>query len=248
VLLLLPPSETKRDGGADDSRLELGELSAPALTPQRTAALAALAALSRGVADSMTALRLGPTQRFEVDRNRAVASSPVMPALERYTGVLYDALDADTLAPDARAFAHGRVAIHSALFGLLDADDPIPAYRLSHDSRLPRLRLGELWRAPLAAEIASHSGLIVDLRSEAYANLGPAPEREDSVFLRVVTEGAGGVVRALNHFNKKGKGLFVRRLLASGVEHGTAHSLLDWAAGAGIRLERGKPGELALFV
>jgi hypothetical protein len=196
----------------------------------------------------MSALKLGPTQRFEIDRNRAVATSPVMPAIERYTGVLYDAIDTESLAPDARAFAHRRLAIHSALFGLLDADDPIPAYRLSHDSRLPGLRLGELWRAPIAAEIASHSGLILDLRSEAYVDLGPAPAREDSVYLRVVTEGTGGVVRALNHFNKKGKGLFVRALLASGVDHDGVDSLIEWASGCGIRLERSRPGELALFV
>ena len=60
-----------------------------------------------------------------------------MPAIDRYTGVLFDALDAPSLDADAREFARETVVVHSALFGLVGALDEIPAYRLSHDSRLP---------------------------------------------------------------------------------------------------------------
>ena len=84
----------------------------------------------------MAALKLGRTQASEVDRNRALTSSPTMPALDRYTGVLYDALDAPTLAPAAREFAGRHVLWHSARFGPVGALDLVPAYRLSHDSRL----------------------------------------------------------------------------------------------------------------
>ena len=94
MLLLLPPSETKRDGGVEGSALDLEALEFASLTPQRRAALAALARLSRSVGESMRALALGQSLRFEVDRNRAVRTSPTMPAIDRYTGVLYDALDA----------------------------------------------------------------------------------------------------------------------------------------------------------
>ena len=53
-----------------------------------------MAKLSRNRETSIRALKLGPKQAAEVDRNRAIRRSPTMPALERYTGVLYDALDA----------------------------------------------------------------------------------------------------------------------------------------------------------
>lgn len=245
MLLVLPPSETKRDGG-DAPPLDLRSLSFPELGPQRRAALAALRTLSRSVAGSLEALALGPTQRFEVDRNRVLRASPAMPAIERYTGVLFDGLGAPSLSPAEREFAAEHVVVHSALFGLLRANDRIPAYRLSHDSRLPGLSLRKHWRDAITGALKAEPGLVLDLRSEAYAALGPAPR--GAVYVRVVSEGPRGRRVALSHFNKKSKGEFARAVIAAGVDHGTADSLVAWAAGAGIRLEAGAPGELDLVV
>ena len=245
MLLLLPPSETKRDGG-DATPLDLAALSFPELTPQRKAALAGVRALSRSVKGSMDALGLGPTQRFEIDRNRSVATSPVMPALDRYTGVLYDGLEVESLSHAERAFAAQHVVIHSALFGLLRASDPIPAYRLSHDSRLPALSLRKHWRASITETLEREPGLVLDLRSESYAHLGPAPD--SATYIRVVSEAANGRRVALSHFNKKGKGEFTRAVIAAGIDHSTVEELVAWAVGTGIRLEPGAPGELDLVV
>jgi cytoplasmic iron level regulating protein YaaA (DUF328/UPF0246 family) len=208
--------------------------------------LAGLRSLSRNRTTAAAALKLGPTQLFEIERNRAVRHSPVMAAMDRYTGVLYDALDAASLPAAARGLAARQVVIHSALFGLVRASDPIPAYRLSHDSRVPGRPLGAHWRAAISRELAAASGLVLDLRSEAYVALGAAPE--GSWFLRVVTEEPDGTQRALNHFNKKGKGEFVRALLLAGTVHESIESLLDWAECSGIRLLRGETGELLLVV
>ncbi|MBB5633981.1 hypothetical protein BKA04_002204 [Cryobacterium mesophilum] len=214
--------------------------------------LAAVRSLSSNRVKAAAALKLGATQLFEIDRNRALRRSPVMAAMDRYTGVLYEALDAATLPAASRGFAEAHVVIHSALFGLVRATDPIPAYRLSHDSSLPAHPLGRNWRGPLVAELEKLAGsqtgpgLILDLRSESYVALGRAPEH--ALFLRVVTEEVGGARRALNHFNKKGKGEFVRALLLAETDHVDVDSLLRWATAAGIRLERGEPGELQLVV
>ena len=245
MLLLLPPSETKRDGGDESRTLDLAALSYLELTPQRRAVIAATRRLARNLSTMASALKLGPSQQFELIRNRTLGRSPVMPALERYTGVLYDALDISTLGPGARAFAGSTVVIHSALFGLLGAHDPIPAYRLSHDSRLPGLSLKKTWRDPIASVLARPDGLVLDLRSEAYAQLGPAPGASP---IRVVAIGADGQRRALNHFNKRGKGLLVRAMLSAGIDHPHVDSLIAWAAGSGIDLARGRDGQLELLV
>lgn len=246
MLVLLPPSETKRAGG-EGAPLDLAALRFPELTPPRRAALAAVRALSRNLGAAAGMLRLGPASAGEAARNRVVTTSPTMPAIDRYDGVLFDELDAASLPTDARRFATEHVAIASALFGLTGALDPIPAYRLSPDSRLPGTTMRRLW-APGAGLLTEREGLLVDLRSEAYAALLPLPQRPDAVYVRVVAEGDDGRRRALNHFNKKGKGAFVRRLLLAGVDHPDVESLLAWARGAGIRLERGAPGELELVV
>lgn len=247
MLILLPPSETKRDGGDPARPLNLEALSFPTLTAPRRRAVDALRRLARN-RGAAAALRLGPTQARELERNKLVDSGPTMPALDRFDGVLYEGLDAATLPPAARAFAHDHLAVASALLGLVGADDPIPAYRLSPDSRLPRTPLKALWSAPVSAVIASRPGMILDLRSQAYAALGPAPRREESWYLLVVSEGEDGRRRALNHFNKRGKGEFTRAVLLAGADHPDAASLIAWASAAGFRLERGEPGELVLVV
>ncbi|MFE5672553.1 YaaA family protein [Agromyces sp. NPDC056523] len=236
MLLLLPPSETKRDGG-DGPPLELSELSFSSLRDARATVLDATVRLAADSDQMMRALKLGPRQAAEVDRNRRLSESPTMPAIDRYTGVLYDALDAPSLDAATRSHAGRHVAVHSALLGLVGARDRIPAYRLSHDSRLPGLRLKAHWREPIGAELQATAGLVVDLRSEGYAELGPAPQRPDSVFVRVVTIDEGGRRRALNHFNKRAKGLFARALLDDRADPADVAGLLAWARGRGIRLE-----------
>lgn len=247
MLIILPPSETKRDGGDPSQPLSLDALSFAQLNKPRQRALTALRRLARH-RQAAAALRLGPTQARELERNKQVESGPTMPALERFDGVLYEGLDVSTLPQAARSFADDHVVISSALFGLVGADDPIPAYRLSPDSRLPGTPLKALWGGPVSAVLAAESGMLLDLRSEAYAALGPAPRRTESWYLRVVSEGDDGRQRALNHFNKKGKGEFARALLLAGIDHPDAASLMSWAAATGIRLEPGDPGELVLVV
>ena len=163
MLVLLPPSETKRDGG-DGPALTLDGLSFPRLGAPRTAALASTVELAGDAQAMMRALKLGPRQVGEVERNRRLRESPSMSTIDRYTGVLYDALDSATLDDHARAYAARHVVVHSALFGLLGAGDRIPAYRLSHDSRLPGLRLRRLWREELVVE---GEGAIVGVIDEA---------------------------------------------------------------------------------
>lgn len=246
MLILLPPSETKRDGG-DGPPLDLAALSFPGLTAARKQTLAAVKAMSRNLAAAAGMLRLGPASSVEAARNRVIATSGTMPAVDRYDGVLFDELDAATLPADARRFAGEHLAIGSALFGIAGALDPIPAYRLSHDSRLPgTASLGRIWKSPLTAALAGQDGLVLDLRSEGYAALGPAPA--GSFYVRVVSADGDGRKRALNHFNKKGKGAFTRRLLLAGIDHPDVASLLAWAAADGVRLEPGVPGELDLVV
>ncbi|MCU1441221.1 MAG: peroxide stress protein YaaA [Rhodoglobus sp.] len=85
---------------------------------------------------------------------------------------------------------------------------------------------------------------MLDLRSESYAALGPAPASAFS--LRVVSEDERGRRVALSHFNKHAKGQFARAVISAGIDHGSVDSLLAWAVASGIRLEPGAEGELEL--
>ena len=236
MLFLLPPSETKLDGGSVGSRLDVAALSFAALEEPRRTSLALLGELSADVPSAVRALKLGPTQVHEVERNLRVTESPTMRALARYTGVLFDPLDVASLDAEAWDWADRHVVVHSALFGLVRAGDEIPAYRLSHDSKLPGTSLKKLWRDPVSAVLATVDEPVVDLRSEGYVGLGPAGVR--STYVRVVSD-AGDRRRALNHFNKKSKGLFVRALLTDRPDLLDVDDLVDWARGRGFVVEPG---------
>jgi hypothetical protein len=132
------------------------------------------------------------------------------------------------------------------LFGLVRADDPIPAYRFSHDSRIPASSLARIWRDANAAVLEDEPSFTIDLRSESYVHLGPAGTR--SRFLRVVSDDGTGRRRALNHFNKHGKGEFLRALALADIDFDSADDLIAWASSAGMRLSPGETGELELVV
>jgi len=239
VLILLPPSETKRVGGDAGTKLDYARLRFPELKAPRRATVNAVRELGRDVDATVAALKLGPTQRAEAMHNRSVTRSATMAAADRYTGVVFDALNAPDLPPDARAYLAEHVVIHSAILGPIGAMDPIPAYRLSHDSRIPGIRLKALWSAAAATALARHPGFILDARSEAYAALGPAPARSRSAYLRVVADDGTGRRRALNHFNKHAKGTLVREMALSSVVVDSLDELIAWGVGHGFRFERG---------
>ena len=268
MLILLPPSETKRDGGSglpvDFARLSWADEQ----TDARTRVTASLIALAQKPTACAKALKLSPKQLDEVTRNQQLLTSPTMPAIDRFTGTLFDALDAATLPAAARRFAGKHIAIQSACFGLVGALDEIPAYRLSANTSLPKLKasLKKVWaqagtaaleRAVLeatsgkGATAGTSTTFILDARSEDYAALAPLPVGANATYLRVVTHESDGQTRALNHFNKKAKGEFTRALALDGATTAKLDSvdaLIAWGAKNGWTLVTGSPGETNLVV
>lgn len=249
MLILLPPSETKRPGG-DGPRWRPDALAYPTLSTQREQVIDALVALSDDEEAAARVLKLSARQRGEVAVNAALRGSPTMPAVDRYTGVLFDALDAATLDDASRAWLASHVAIHSAPFGVVGALDPIPAYRLGAGIRVPGLPpMRAVWADAVGAAIAASSpSFVLDLRSEAYVALGPVPAGIPQAYVRVVSEGPDGAVRALNHFNKHAKGELVRRLATSRPDVPGSDALMRWAQDEEIVLRPSAAGELELVV
>jgi uncharacterized protein len=235
VLVLLPPSETKAEGGRGPS-LDLASLSFPELEPVREKLASALVELAGDVPASLAALGISERQADEVRRNLELRQSPTMPALTRYTGVLYDALDVAAMTTAERRRATGRLAVASALFGLVRAGDRVPSYRLSASSSIPGIGpLGALWRPALEPVLADLAGLVVDLRSGPYAGLARIP---GAVTVRVVSDEGSGRRLAVTHFNKAHKGKLARALATAPREPSTLGGLVRIATNADLRLEQ----------
>ncbi|MFJ6680021.1 YaaA family protein [Microbacterium sp. NPDC091382] len=230
MLILLPPSETKRVGG-DGPSWRADALSFPGLRAERDRVVDALITLSADEDAAARVLKLSERQRPEIAVNAALRTSPTLPAVDRYTGVLFDALDAPSLDSPARQWLSSHVAIHSAPFGIVRALDPLPAYRLGAGIRVPGLpSTRSIWADAVGDAIAAASpSFVLDLRSEAYVALGPVPSGIPQAYVRVVAEAPGGAVRALNHFNKHAKGELVRRLALTRPDATDAAALMRWA-------------------
>ncbi|MGU3501609.1 peroxide stress protein YaaA [Mycobacterium sp. C31M] len=237
MIVLLPPSETKRAGG-DGPPLRLDGLAFPTLTGLRSELLDELVTVAADIPGSRKALGLTAAQDGEIERNAQLRTAPTVAAIDRYTGVLYDALDISSLKGATAARARARLAVGSALFGLLRADDPVPAYRLSATSKLPgRPTLAARWRPvlePLLAEVAADD-LVVDLRSGSYAALGRLP---GAVRVNVLAEHPDGHRSVVSHFNKAHKGRLARTLATSRADPDDAAKVAAVARRAGMTVER----------
>jgi uncharacterized protein len=245
VLVLLPPSETKAAGG-DGAPLDLAALTAPELTGVRTEIAESLVKLADDVPAARAALGLSPKQDAEIARNAELWTSPTRPAIERYTGVLYDALDVRTMTRAQRARAGRRLAVGSALFGLVRAEDPIPAYRLSAGSALPGLpTLRAMWKPALSPVLAAVDELVVDLRSGSYAALAPVP---GAVTIEVLSERPDGSRSVVSHFNKAHKGRVARLLALSTAEPADVVRLRSLLRRAGLHVEHDGGTTVSLVV
>ncbi|MGV9673262.1 MULTISPECIES: peroxide stress protein YaaA [unclassified Gordonia (in: high G+C Gram-positive bacteria)] len=244
MLVILPPSETKSDGGSG-APLDLDALSFTELNPTRKRIADAIVDLADDLDASQKALGLGKTQLAEVDRNADLWLSPTRPAIERYTGVLYDALDHRSLTKAGKNKAAERLAIGSALFGVVRATDPIPAYRLSGGSKLPRLPpLTALWKPELSAALDAVDDFVVDLRSGIYQQLGPV---SGAVTATVVTEAADGTRKVVSHFNKHYKGLMARELVRTRRTVRDINGLASVLGDAGQRVEIARGDEIVVI-
>ncbi|MEY2955231.1 MAG: hypothetical protein RL530_832 [Actinomycetota bacterium] len=253
MLFLLPPSETKAIGGGGLTVQQVA-LTFGGLNAARDRVYLALAKVSAKPKVGPKVLKLSPKQLGDLQVNLAAQTAPTMRAMERYTGTLYDAIHggisgADGALSDAAwQRAKESVLIQSSLFGLIPATDLIPNYRLSSSVALPGAPLKSVWpqaHEPIFRRL--NQGLIVDLRSKAYVALAPIPADVPSVWVEVVSRESDGQLRALNHFNKRAKGLFIRAILRAETAPETLVDLAVIAKKAGLELlESPNPGELIL--
>jgi uncharacterized protein len=263
VLILLPPSEGKTPAATGDP-VDPASLWLPELATARKRVLTRLVALcrrtsARSVAESLRALGLTEGQKAEITRNAGLAEAPAAPAAEVYTGVLYEALDASSLAPAARAWLNETAVVFSGLWGVVRMADRIPAYRCAIGSVLPAPvgGLTAYWKKALKARLDREAGAtpVLDLRSGAYAAMW-TPPAATSATVRVLHERTVGRVRqrsVVSHFNKATKGRIVRSLASSGAEPATVGEMVTALRDLKLTVEEqpvapGRPRQLDVVV
>lgn len=180
-VVLLPPSEGKRAGGDKPHLIELHPVTQELL----------------GRIEASDPEKLYSSRKKEAEElNANIRTAPTMPAIERYTGVVYDALDYATLENQDWVDEHVRIV--SGLFGIVTPQERIPNYKLP----ITKLSAASLWK--------DHQHLsdcyVVDLLPQAHKK---AVSYDKGVEIEFTRTKNGKVVKA-GHAGKKIKGRFVR--------------------------------------
>jgi len=237
ALILLPPSEGKASGGNGDP-LNLGSLSFNSLDPTRARMVKALGQLSQRPRSSKKLLGVkGPALEKAMAENASLEVAPTLPAIERYTGVMYDAIDYRSLDGGARAVFSQSVVIMSGLFGMLRPSDKIPSYKLKMGAKL--LRRGTcaaIWKPLISKSLADNDGaigVIWDLLpNEHSAAWDPAKVPHEARFtVKFVERAARGQLKTVTHLSKLLKGALVRHIVLNSNEAGGADAARQLMAG-----------------
>jgi cytoplasmic iron level regulating protein YaaA (DUF328/UPF0246 family) len=254
MLIVVPPSESKRPPEHAGSPVDLRALSFPSLLGTRERILHALIATSAGL-DAFRRLGVRPTLAPEVARNTLLRELPASPVLDVYTGPLHEGLDARRLSPAAAARAQRTLVVASALWGAVRPSDRIAPYRLHVCAHLVGMdSLAPTWREVLPEVLAAAAGdgLVVDLRSPGYQAAGmPRGLGDRTINLRVDLGPSGH--RIGDVVAKRVRGEAAHYLLESGADPSEPHELADVLAGRWpVRLDAperlGKPWSMTLTI
>ncbi|WP_031480456.1 YaaA family protein [Maridesulfovibrio frigidus] len=193
TIILIPPSEGKADGGKNHPLQSVSSIAADLIEAIKEADPKKLYGLKEKALEKAITV------------NKELLSSKTMPAIERYTGVVYDAIDYQTLKN--KSDFDKKVVIVSGLFGLVRPINLIPNYRLKID----KLKAAKLWVTSNSEQLKDK--FVIDLLPQAHKK---AVKYDNGIEVEFVLKKAGKKMPA-GHQGKHIKGRFVRWLIEKNI-------------------------------
>lgn len=165
-------------------------------------------------------------------QNQDVFNSKCVPAIERYTGVVYNHIDWSTLSAKAKNYMKKNILIFSGLFGLLRPDTLIPDYKL----KMNVLSLQYHW-SPIISEELEKEDLIIDLLPQVHRKAYNKGDNVITIDFQVVKKGKKS---AAGHFGKAVKGQLIRYIAENQITNiddfsGFEYSGFKWDGAAFVK-------------
>ena len=143
-------------------------------------------------------------------QNQDIFNSPCAPAIERYTGVVYEHIDWGTLSGKAKDYMEKYILIFSGLFGLLTPKTLIPDYKL----KMNVLSLQHHWN-PILTDVLKEEKMIIDLLPQVHRK-AYTPNKANVIFVDFLILNKGKK-SAAGHFGKAVKGEFIRYIAENNI-------------------------------
>ena len=144
---------------------------------------------------------------------RSILDLPTLKAIQRYTGVAFEAIKYETLNSKEQDFIDKNVVIFSNLFGAISADSLIPDYKFKQGAILPNLNNEKFYKQNLKDILDESLGdEVLDLRAGYYDKLyKPSASTITFKFLK------GGKV--VSHWAKHYRGELVRQIAKNNISN-----------------------------
>ena len=157
LVVALPPSEGKREGGTgawDPASGRFGLRLGEARADVAAALVRQTRRASRASLEKFFGVGGAHLDRAVESARSGLVGTPVLPAGERYTGVVWEHLDLAGCGAPTRRWAARNVVVVSGLLGLVAVGDPVPDYRLKMGAKLPGIgALTPWWRTRITEAI-----------------------------------------------------------------------------------------------
>tara|TARA_B100000902_G_C27313119_1_gene919625 strand:+ start:3001 stop:3702 length:702 start_codon:yes stop_codon:yes gene_type:complete len=143
-------------------------------------------------------------------QNQDVFNSRCAMAIERYTGVVYEHINWDSMSDDAKKYMIKHIRIFSGLFGMVAPDTLIPNYKL----KMNVLSLQNQWN-PILTKALSEEKIIFDLLPQVHRKAYKPSKNVIKIDFVVRKKGKK---TAAGHYGKAVKGEFIKFLAENNVQ------------------------------
>ncbi len=149
----------------------------------------------------------------EVEKYKCtIATKPTMKAIQRYSGIAFDALNYNCLNEKSKKYIDERVILFSNLFGPIKADNFIPDYKYKQGAKLPNLNVEKFYLENFSKALDQYLGEeVIDLRAGYYEKFYKTTNLNVLTF-KFIKDG-----RVVSHWAKNYRGILLKNIAQNNI-------------------------------
>lgn len=133
-----------------------------------------------------------------------------LPAIQRYVGIMFSAINYNTMNQTQKTNFNDSVLFIDAMFGLLKTRDLIPEYKLKISTKIPNFDIVNFWKENLSVELEKEfkGKLVIDILPDTHRKV--IGSKYPNYYRIMFAEKKDNTIKNVGHISKMLKGEFVR--------------------------------------